>query len=279
MTYKSLLCVVTDGKAAEPALAQMTTLADRLDSHAEILCMGLDRTQLGYYDAGATAMVLQESIDRAQSDAAELLAHVNKTMGKSDIRWSAEESVVPVTNLGRQVAFHSRFTDLVIAPQPYGEHGDRDAETVIEAALFGGQAPVLVVPSKGQPISLPQTVVVAWNESAESLNAIRRSIPFLQAANRVRITIIDPPAHGPERSDPGGMLGQMLARHGISCEIDVLSQTMPKVSDILNRHVADTGADMLVMGAYGHSRLREAVLGGATRHMLEKATVPVLMAH
>ena len=54
---------------------------------------------------------------------------------------------------------------------------------------------------------------------------------------------------------------------------------MPKVSDILNRHVADTGADMLVMGAYGHSRLREAVLGGATRHMLEKATAPVLMAH
>ena len=92
MTYKSLLCVVTERKSAEPALAQMTTLADRLDSHAEILCMGLDRTQLGYYDAGATAMVLQESIDRAQSDAAELLAFVNETMNKSDIRWSAEES-------------------------------------------------------------------------------------------------------------------------------------------------------------------------------------------
>ncbi len=71
----------------------------------------------------------------------------------------------------------------------------------------------------------------------------------------------------------------MLSRHGARCEIDVLSRTMPKISDILNRHATDTGADMVVMGAYGHSRFREAILGGATRYMLEQATIPVLMAH
>jgi nucleotide-binding universal stress UspA family protein len=91
--------------------------------------------------------------------------------------------------------------------------------------------------------------------------------------------VIDPPTHGQDRSDPGGPLSQMLSRHGVHCEIDVLSKTMPRVSDILNRHVTDVDADMVVMGAYGHSRLREAILGGATRYMLEQAKVPVFMAH
>ena len=120
---------------------------------------------------------------------------------------------------------------------------------------------------------------MAWNESRESLAAIRAALPFLTAAKLVRICVIDPPEHGPERSDPGGMLSQMLARHGVHCEIDVLSKTLPRVSDVLSRHVVDTDAQMLVMGAYGHSRFREAILGGATRNMLEKAPVPVLMAH
>jgi nucleotide-binding universal stress UspA family protein len=75
------------------------------------------------------------------------------------------------------------------------------------------------------------------------------------------------------------LLSQFLARHGVKAEIDVLSKTMPRVSDVLMRHVSDVNADMIVMGAYGHSRFREAILGGATRSMLEKATVPVLMAH
>jgi len=95
----------------------------------------------------------------------------------------------------------------------------------------------------------------------------------------VDITVIDPPSHGPERSDPGGQLGQWLARHGVRTEVTVLAKTLPTAADVLQRHVEETATDMVVMGAYGHSRLREAILGGATRQMLETAKVPVLMAH
>ena len=122
-------------------------------------------------------------------------------------------------------------------------------------------------------------MLVAWNESVEALAAIHRALPILQAADNVRVTVIDPPAHGPERSDPGGLLSQMLARHGAKCEIDVLSRSMHRISDVINRHAADTGADLVVMGAYGHSRFREAILGGATRNMLEQSEVPVFLAH
>ena len=148
-----------------------------------------------------------------------------------------------------------------------------------EAALFEGSAPVLIVPDDGLPADFAQNIMIAWNQSNEAMNAIRKALPLLKAATLVDITVIDPPAHGPERSDPGGQLSQWLARHGVKVEVSVLAKTLPRISDVINRHVRDTSSDMVVMGAYGHSRFREAILGGATRNMLEMAEVPVLMAH
>ncbi|MFC3613188.1 universal stress protein [Lutimaribacter marinistellae] len=279
MSYKSLLTVITDPKASEPALAQMAALADLLDAHAEALCLGVDRSQTGYYYAGANAMILQETLSRANAEADEVLAYAKDYLGKTGVRWSAESGVAQIADLGRHVAHRARFSDLVVLPQPYGKDRGAEAEPIVEAAMFEGHAPVLVVPDKGEPIRKPKTIVVGWNESVEAMRAIRLALPVLKSADSVRIVVIDPPQHGPDRSDPGGLLSQMLSRHGVRCEIDVLSKTMSRVSDILNRHVADTSAEMLVMGAYGHSRFREAILGGATRNMLEQATVPVLMAH
>lgn len=279
MAYKSLLTVITDQKIAEAPLKQLVALAEAQDAHAEALCLGVDRTQTGYYYAGANAMVLQETLSRANAEADELLAYANEFLGRSGIRFAAENGVAQIADLGRHVAHHARFSDLVVLPRPYGDNRGAEVEPIVEAALFEGHSPVLVVPDDHEPLSRPKSVLVAWNESVEAMTAIRRALPFLQAADLVRIVVIDPPTHGPERSDPGGMLSQMLARHGVTCEIDVLSKTMNRVSDVLNRHAIDTAADMMVMGAYGHSRFREAILGGATRNMLEKATVPVFMAH
>ncbi len=279
MAYKSLLTVLTDPKVSDAALAQLVALAEAQDAHAEALCLGVDRTQTGYYYAGANAMILQETLERATKEAEETLAYAKDKLGKSGVRWSAEDGVAQIADLGRHVAYRARFSDLVVLPRPYGAGHGAEAEPIIEAALFEGHAPVLVVPDENTPKGRPGTVLVGWNESVESLTAIRKALPFLKAADQVRIVVIDPPQHGPERSDPGGLLSQMLSRHGVNCEIDVLSKTMTRVSDVLNRHAEDTGADMFVMGAYGHSRFREAILGGATRNMLENAKIPVFMAH
>ncbi len=279
MAYKSLLTVLTDIRLADPPIHQMTAMADAWDAHAEALCLGVDRTQTGYYYAGANALILQETLSRAHSEAAEILDHANKLLGLSGVRWSADDGVAQLADLGRHVAHRARFSDLVILPRPYGENHGAEVEPVVEAAMFEGHAPVLVLPDDYLPQPSFKSVLVAWNESVEALTAIRAALPLLSAADLVRIVVIDPPAHGPERSDPGGLLSQMLARHGVHCEIDVLSKTMTRISDILNRHIIDTASDLLVMGAYGHSRFREAILGGATRNMLEKAHVPVFMAH
>lgn len=107
-------------------------------------------------------------------------------------------------------------------------------------------------------------ILIAWNQSNEAMASVRRALPLLQAAESVEITVIDPSPNGPERSDPV-TLGQMLTRHGVKAEISVLARTQPLISDILNRRATEIGADMVVMGAYGHSRFRQAILGGAAR--------------
>ena len=279
MAYKSLLTVVTEAGVAKAPMAHAISLAAAQDAHVEALCLGVDRTQTGYYYAGANAMILQETLTRAHEEAAELLAFTKETLGASGIRWSADDGVTPFADLARHVALHARFADLVVLPKPYGEDRGAELEPLVEAALFDADAPVLVVPEAAEPNPTPDQILIAWNQSKEALASIRAALPFLKQAKLARIVIVDPPAHGPERSDPGGLLSQMLARHGVNCEIDVISKTLPRVSDVLNRHVIDKNADMIVMGAYGHSRFREAILGGATRNMLEQATVPVLMAH
>jgi len=279
MAYKTIMTVVTDPKPAACSLEQGITLAEAMDAHLEVLCMGVDRTQTGYYYAGANAMILQETINRANNEAKETAETVRARLGKTDIRWNVETGVAQLADIGRNVAAHGRFTDLVVLPRPYGNGRGAELEPVIEGALFDGRVPVIVAAEDRAPMTQPNRVMIGWDESTEALSAARAALPLLVEAAAVHVVVVDPPAHGPNRSDPGGLLSQFLARHGVKVEIDVLSKTMPRVSDVLMRHAGDMDADMIVMGAYGHSRFREAILGGATRNMLEHATLPLFMAH
>ena len=208
-----------------------------------------------------------------------LETEVRGHLGAQDIRWSAESAVAQMGGVGALIAQRARFADLVVLAQPYGEGAAPDAEAVVEAALFDGNCPVLILPhGKSDVAGIGRRVIIAWNQSDEALTAIRRARPILKSADLVEITVVDPSPHSPEGSDPGGALCQMLTRHGIKAEVAVLAKTLPTVSEVLNRRAAESGADLIVMGAYSHSRLREAIMGGATRHMLERAKVPVLMA-
>ena len=279
MAYKTILTIVTDVAQSRGQIDSAVAIARAEDAHLEVLCLGVDRTQTGYYYAGATAFVQQEVLDRAQEEARETERAMRERLGAEDLRWSAEAVVAQIGAIATVVGLRARFADLVVMGHPYGKSRGQEIEAAVEAALFEGQSPVLIVPD-GQVVTLAaRRVVVAWNQSNEAMNAIRKALPLLKAADLSDITVIDPPAHGPERSDPGGQLSQWLARHGVKVEVSVLAKTLPRISDVINRHVRDTSAELVVMGAYGHSRFREAILGGATRNMLEQAEVPVLMAH
>jgi nucleotide-binding universal stress UspA family protein len=279
MAYKSLLCILTEEKSVRPLLEAATDFARRADAHLDVLALGIDRSQIGYSYIGGAAVLSQVSLERAEQDAEALSAAAKSVMERQDVRWSSEAVVAQLGGMADLVALRARFSDLVILPRPYASDGSTDSGQVAEAAMFEGQAPVLILPpGKGVPDDGGR-IVVAWNQSREAMVAVRAALPFLRVAEQVNVAVIDPPQYGPERSDPGGLLCQFLVRHGVRAEVSVLARTQPRVSDVLQRHLREQDAGMLVMGAYGHSRFREAIIGGATRDMLEEAEVPVFLAH
>ena len=281
MAYKSLLTVACSTEGVLGTVTAAAQIAQAMDAHLDTLALGVDRTQIGYSYVGSGAVMIAAAVDRAEGEAREAEAALNAAIGAQSqtLRASVESVVTQLGALTDVVAARARYSDLVILPLPYGKGRGVEDEAITEAALFEGMSPVLVVPPAGMKSAEPKRIVLAWNQSREALVAARRAMPFLKRADIVQIVVVDPPTHGPERSDPGGQLCQLLVRHGVRAEVSVLARTLPRISEVLARHVRDVDADLMVMGAYGHSRFREAILGGTTRDMLENAEVPVFLAH
>jgi nucleotide-binding universal stress UspA family protein len=281
MAYKSILTVATSAEKVPATLRAAAALCTKLDAHLSILALGVDSLQVGYSYVGASAGLMQVALEQVEDSARAIEADVRVALAAepATLRWDVETAITQLGALTEIVAQKARFADLMVLPKPYGHRIGPEAEAVVEAALFEGQAPVLVLPDAGLGPMPIDRVVIAWNQSREAMVAARRAMPFLRVAKSVTIVVIDPSNHGVERADPGGALCQMLVRQGVRAEVSVLSRSLPRISDVLTRKVMDLDAGLLVMGAYGHSRFREAVMGGATRTMLEQTTVPVLMAH
>ncbi len=172
----------------------------------------------------------------------------------------------------------ARCFDLVILGQ-YNPDDPSDLNLgVADHVVPGAGTPCLIVPYIARKIDITGTALIAWNGTRESARAIRDAIPFLQKATRVELLCINP-----ERGDEGNGAGEdmcaYLLEHGIKSKLHRLHNKDIPAGDILLSHAADISADFLVAGAYGHTRLREKILGGVTRHLLEHMTNPVLMSH
>lgn len=278
MSYKSIFTALTAFKESSPALALAAALAEAQDAHLEVLSLGIDRTPNTYYEIGSNAVVMHAAIEEAHARADAIQNGVRAYLQGANIRWDVINGIAAHAGVGRTVAMPARFADLAVVGLPYAEDCLTEDSLVLEGLLFEADCPVVVVP-QGTASPRPDRIVIGWNESTEAMRAVRAAIPFLQQASAVHIAIVDPPETGPERSDPGGALAVFLSRHGIKSDIQVMTRQGSRISERLSQHVTETGSEMLVMGGYGHSRFREAVLGGATREMLQNSKVPVLMAH
>lgn len=279
MAYKSLISFVVSEDGLDTVLDAAIALAERLDAHLEVCCLAVDSTQVAGFYAGAPAVIFQESIDALQAQAEALREVVRTRLNGCPIRWSTDDVVVPMGTIGSYVGLKARFSDLVLLPCPYGAKGGPQDELVTEAALFDGNAAILVLPQDTTSLPDIRRIVLAWDQSEEALHAARAAMPFLSAADLVNVVIIDPPSHGQERSDPGGLLTTMMARHGVKAEVSVIASGGAGVAQTLQRHARDKAADLLVMGAYSHSRLRQAILGGTTRSLLADTKTPIFMMH
>ncbi|NNK78065.1 MAG: universal stress protein [Litoreibacter sp.] len=278
MSYRTISTIVHDTQHPLGAMEAAINISRDLAAHLSVLAVGIDVTEPSFYYAGAEAVTMADNLERARESANELKEAADTRLSKADIAWDVQHVTLQLSAFNSYIGNNTRFSDLVVLPKPYGPERNTQDQTIAEAALFSAGCPVLFIPESGQAPKPGGRVLLAWNNGDEALAAAQAAMPYLHAASLVEIIIIDPPQHAPDRSDPGGALAQYLSRHGVTCEIAVLAKTEPRICDILLHRANEMGCDLIVMGAYGHSRMREAIFGGATRTMMEKTNVPVLMS-
>jgi nucleotide-binding universal stress UspA family protein len=170
----------------------------------------------------------------------------------------------------------ARRFDIAVVAQAQREHGAAEA-LMIEGALFESGRPVVVVPYiQKQGLKLDR-VVACWDGGRTAARAIADAMPFLERAKAVDILIVAEERKNDEVT--GANMIEHLTRHGVTAQVKRTAKGDVAVGDVILDYVADSGADLVVMGGYGHSRLREFILGGVTRGILGSMTVPVLMSH
>lgn len=173
---------------------------------------------------------------------------------------------------------HARASDLVIASQADPDWGFSDILDCPDRLAIESGRPVLVLPSSGRFSALPRTVLVAWNGRRESARAVFDALPLLTLAETVEVLTVDELPRD-EASLPDTEIAAVLARHGANVKVTNLMPRAGVAAQEIRARAVDIKADLLVMGAYGHSRLSEFVFGGATRHLLKEMTIPVLFSH
>jgi nucleotide-binding universal stress UspA family protein len=179
------------------------------------------------------------------------------------------------------LVLQSRYADLLVVGQADSEDPATGAllQDLPESVILNGCCPVLVVPFAGHFAAIGNTVLVAWDGGMQAARAIRQALPLLACASRVVVAIADPVIGDDEHGEePGADIALYLARQGVAVEVLVVASG-GDVGESLLAAADRVQADLLVMGAYGHARLREIMLGGATRTILQAATLPVLLSH
>lgn len=229
-----------------------------------------------FIEAQISAEVIGAQLSMAEEEGQAVIAKFKELASAEGL--SVEGRLVesePIDALVR----HARYADLLVLGQANPDIGNvgMDDDLPDRIVLSSGR-PVLLVPYAGRFRGLPEIVVVAWDASRQSTRAVNDALPILRLAKKVSVLSINPDDH--DHGDlPGADICLHLARHGVNAIAQHVTSNELKAADILLSRAADEGADMIVMGGYGHARWRELVLGGFTRHMLAHMTVPVLMSN
>jgi nucleotide-binding universal stress UspA family protein len=278
MAIKTVLTVV-GLQSGDRDLKLAVRICEEAGAHLSVLVMGiaLPVPVADPYSATISDVWLeQRRVDLKQLEVrtAQVSAFLAASAVSADVASEYPEQGSADNVVGRR----AQYVDLtLIGPGALAAGGV--GEKAIEGALFASGKPLLLAPEGTSPSLKPKRVLVAWNSGVEAARAVRESLDMLAAAEAVRVVLVDP-VEGEERqgAEPGADIAAFLARHGVNVSVDRLPSGGRSVADVLRRHAVDTASDMIVMGAYGHSRLRERIFGGVTQSMIEKPSLPVLLA-
>jgi nucleotide-binding universal stress UspA family protein len=177
-------------------------------------------------------------------------------------------------------ATEARWSDLLVASRPFDRDGAGASNDLFGAVLFESGRGVFVVPPGRHPSDAIRRILVCWRDTREAARAVAEAAPFIEKAARTTVLIVDPESPRDNRpSEPGADIARHLGRSGTSVEVHVVASEGRGIGDVILDQARRASADLIVMGGYGHSRLREWIAGGATRDMLSTSEFPILMAH
>ena len=287
MAVRKILVPLSGAETEAAVLGTAMTVAKTFNAQLVGLFVRPDPTEaLPYLGDGVSGQVIEQLMqaaksgsdqasDKARTMFTDAASKAGLPMAPKDAGNTPLPSVRFLDVAGHRddvVAAHSRLSDIVVFGE--GNAGAAGGST-LEAAMMSAGRPVLIAP-KACAIHVGGTVAIGWDGSPMAAHAVT-AIPFLEMAKSVTILCIG--NHGDE-AEPGSLLADYLSLHGISAGIHTAEQAAGRsVGGALLDQAEKLGADLLVVGGYGHSRLREFIIGGATQHIRSHATIPVLMAH
>jgi len=275
---KDILVHVDGSKAAERRVEAAAELAALNDAHLVGLHIGSTAEEMPWIEGYATEMVIRYAAERAEADRARAREIFERQMAARALsnEWREASGLAD-----RTVALHGRYADLIVLGQtepgaaPFGA-----APGLAEHVPLSSGRPCLILPYAGRFATLGRRVLVAWDGGREAARAVNDALPLLVRAERVTIVAIGDRLQGGGAAAQGAAsLATHLVRHGVAAEARNDAGGAIAVPDLLLSLAADLSSDLLVMGAYGHSRLRELIMGGVTRAILDHMTLPVLMSH
>lgn len=281
MAYKTILVHLNDPRRAGPVIDAARRVGEQNEAHL-IGIYAVPTITIGA-PTRVGAGVIETLRHRFHEEAAGLRGKFEDAMRGCAVttEWRMVEARAGLTDSGALVADQARTVDLVIAAQTDPTWDDsRMLDFPDRIALESGR-PTLIIPNAGRFPTLGTRVMVAWNGSREAVRAVFDALPLLTAAKSVTLLTITRGRIEAEDLDsvPAADIATALARHGVKCELQRSVAAGLEVEEELLSRAADASADLIVMGCYGHSRLRELVMGGASRGILAHMTAPVLMAH
>lgn len=274
---KDIVVHLTSGADNDPTRRYAISLAEAYNAHITGVAFAYDPPWPPSILEGAVIDVYRAAKTEEQERAKEAVARFEAAAKQSQL--PAQPLLIETSLLGSTDSFAelARAADLSIVKQPEPDRNDGELD-MVETALFSSGRPVLIVPYIQKAGFSVDYVLCCWDGSRAAARAIGDSLPLLKKAKRVKVlTIVT--GKFDDKDVTGADLATHLARHGINTELVRIPAADIDVANAILSHAADTNADMIVMGGFGHSRLREFVLGGATRGLLESMTVPTLMSH
>lgn len=280
MAFKTILVGLNETERNDALLAQAAFLVRAFDAHIAGLYV-IPAVQLYPSTAFEAMPVIFEAHreyfqTRRDAVKAKFLEVLRREGVRGDI--AVVDSGSPL--ISDATIEHGRVSDLVLLSQ-VDTTGNQGVELdFVDRVMMDVGRPVMVLPLKAKPVESFGTAIVGWNGRREAVRAVFDSLPLLRLARDVRIVWVDPQRDEQGASMiAGSELAEVLSRHGIKATAEPISGNGQEAGSALMTKVFDSGADLLVMGAYGHARIREFILGGATREALKNMTVPVVFSH